>query len=189
MSAPKPAAPPAPSKVIGKDGDVSLLEYLDSPQVYCLNESTDHSIRPIFQTKSKNTSDAYLLSDVDEQLLLNITFNQTVRIRSIVLQSSSAAQAPKHIKLFINKPSLGFEDVEDVSEPEATQVLDLTKEIVTEGKPIPLRYVRFQGVNSLHIFVASNQGGEDETRIDAIDIFGLPVETTNMSGLRKAEEE
>jgi hypothetical protein len=26
------------------------------------------------------------------------------------------------------------------------------------------------------IFVASNQGDEDETRIDAIDVFGTPVE-------------
>ncbi|KDQ12340.1 hypothetical protein BOTBODRAFT_34634 [Botryobasidium botryosum FD-172 SS1] len=189
MSISKLAAQAAPSKVVGKDGDVSLLEYLDSSQVHCLNESKDHSIQPIFQTKSKNTSDAYLLSDVDEQLLLNLTFNQTVRIRSIVLQSSSAAQAPKLIKLFINKPSLGFEDVEDASEPEATQVLDLAEGVVAQGTPIPLRYVRFQGVNSLHIFVASNQGGEEETRIDAIDIIGLPVETTNMSGFRKAEEE
>ena len=24
--------------------------------------------------------------------------------------------------------------------------------------------------------MASNQGGEDETRIDAIDVFGLPVQ-------------
>ena len=62
------------------------------------------------------------------------------------------------------------------------------------------------------IFVVSNQGGEDETRIDAIDIFGMPVMcvahvlfwpvfvwahlsapicrgTKNVSGLRKVEDE
>ena len=27
----------------------------------------------------------------------------------------------------------------------------------------------------MQIFVVNNQGGEDETRIDAIDIFGMPV--------------
>ena len=44
------------------------------------------------------------------------------------------------------------------------------------GKRIPLRFVRFQNVNSLHIFVASNQGGEEETMINSIDLFGLPVQ-------------
>lgn len=44
------------------------------------------------------------------------------------------------------------------------------------GERVPVRFVRFQNVNSLHIFVASNHGGEDETRVDSIDIFGVPVQ-------------
>jgi hypothetical protein len=28
----------------------------------------------------------------------------------------------------------------------------------------------------VQIFVVDNQGGEDETRIDGIDVFGTPVE-------------
>ena len=61
------------------------------------------------------------------------------------------------------------------------------------------------------IFVVSNQGGEDETRIDAIDIYGVPVMyvpshtryssqsmteclfvlrgTRDVSGLKKVEDE
>lgn len=54
------------------------------------------------------------------------------------------------MKLLINRPSLGFEDVEDVVEPEAAQILELTSE-QAEGKPIQLRFVRFQSVNSLHV--------------------------------------
>ena len=60
-------------------------------------------------------------------------------------------QAPKNIKLFVNRPSLGFEDVEDASEPEAAQVLELSNEDVKEGNRIVLRFVRFQTVNSLHV--------------------------------------
>jgi len=74
-----------------------------------------------------------------------------VRIRSIVIASSSASQAPKRVKLLVNRSSVGFEDVEDAVEPAIAQVLDLTKEQVGEGQKIVLRFVRFQNVNSIHV--------------------------------------
>jgi len=107
------------------------------------------------------------LSDADEQLLLTIPvspqnacildlialaqFNQSVRVRGIAIQSSSLDKAPKTIKLLVNRPSLGFEDVEDADEPEVAQVLDIPKQDVQLGTPINVRYVRFQAVNSLHV--------------------------------------
>jgi hypothetical protein len=112
-----------------------------------------------------------------------------------VLQAFNVDQAPKAIKLLINRPSLGFEDVYDAGEPEVSQILQLSPEDVEDGNRIPLRFVRFQVVNSLHvstihrfmlsvrlhichfqIFISSNQGGKDETRIDVLDIFGVPLE-------------
>ncbi|KIK09444.1 hypothetical protein K443DRAFT_671346 [Laccaria amethystina LaAM-08-1] len=167
----------------------SLLEYLDLSQLNCLNESSTHTFKSIVSNKAKNTSSVdYLLSDADEQLLLTIPFNQSVRVHSIAIQSSSFDNAPKRIKLLVNRPSLGFEDVEDADEPEVAQVLDIPKQDVQLGTPINVRYVRFQAVNSLHIFVSANHGGEDETRIDSIDVFGLPVETTkSLSGLKQQE--
>jgi len=165
-----------------------LLEFLDLSQLNCLNEAEQHTFKSIVSSKSRNATGSYLLSDADEQLLLNIPFNQTVRVRSIVLQSNSELQRPKHIKLLVNRPSLGFEDVEDASEPEAAQILELSNEDVKEGNRIVLRFVRFQAVNSLHIFVQSNHG-DDESRIDVLDVFGIPVETTkDLSGLKKQEE-
>ncbi|EDR09445.1 uncharacterized protein LACBIDRAFT_319047 [Laccaria bicolor S238N-H82] len=167
----------------------SLLEYLDLSQLECLNESSSHKFESIVSGKAKNTSgNNYLLSDADEQLLLTIPFNQSVRVRSIAIQSSSIDHAPKTIKLLVNRPSLGFDDVEDADEPEVAQVLDISKQDVQQGTPINVRYVRFQAVNSLHIFVSANHGGQDETRIDSIDVFGLPVETTkSLSGLKQPE--
>ncbi|TBU50189.1 PITH domain-containing protein [Dichomitus squalens] len=168
--------------------DISLLQHLDTPQLTCLNENPQHTLKSIVASKTKNTGSAYVLSDADEQLLLNIPFNQTVKIRSIAIQSSNIPQAPKKIRLLTNRPSLNFEDVED--EHSVLQEIDLSEDDVREGKRIDLRFVRFQSVTSLHIFVVSNQGGEDETRIDAIDIFGMPVMgTRDVSGLRKVEDE
>jgi len=178
----------APRNDPSPTGDRSLLEFLESNQINCLNEAPDHGIKTILSGKGKTISESFLQSDVDEQLLLNIYFNQTVRVRSISIQSSTAASAPKDIKLFINKPSIGFEDVE--SDEDASQILSLTEGDVKDGKRIPLKFVRFQSVNSLHIFVASNQDDEEETRIDSLDIFGIPVQVTkDLSELRKAPEE
>jgi len=169
--------------------DISLLEFIDLSQLSCLNESLEHSFKSIVALKRRNTSAAFLSSDADEQLLLNVPFNQAVRIRSIRIQCNSRSAGPKKLKLVINKKSVGFEDVEDAEEPAITQTLDLSQADVSEGKSVALRFVRFQSVNSLHIFVQSNQEGDDETRIDSIDIFGIPVETTkDLKGLRNQEE-
>ncbi|GJJ12034.1 hypothetical protein Clacol_006274 [Clathrus columnatus] len=147
-------------------GDISLLEFIDLSQSNCLNESPGHSIHSILSSKARNSSPNYLLSEADEH-----------------------SSGPEKIKLLTNKPSLGFEDVENAEEPAVSQVLHLSEDSVKEAKHVQLRFVRFQAVNSLHIFVASNHGGEDNTRIDAIDIFGTPLEATkSLSGLKKQED-
>ena len=132
--------------------DVSLLSCLDSSQINCLNESTEHTLKSIIQSKTLNSGSAFVLSDVDEQLLLSIHFNQTVRVRSIILKTSNISQGPRDIKIFVNNPSIGFEDV-DSDNPgcNAAQVLSLSEAQVTQGKRIFLRYVRFQSVNSIHV--------------------------------------
>jgi len=170
--------------------DVSLLEFLDLSQVNCLNESAEHLFSSIVSAKALNTTPTYLLSDADQQLLLNIHFNQSVRVRAIVIKSSGGDSAPKRVKLLVNRPSIGFEDVEDAEEPGVAQILDLSQDDVQQGRPVSLRFVRFQTVNSLHIFVVSNRGDtQDETRIDAVDVLGVAVETTkDLSGLRKQDE-
>ncbi|KAI0282139.1 PITH domain-containing protein [Russula aff. rugulosa BPL654] len=168
----------------------SLLEYLDLLQLNCLNEVDDHNLKGILSGRIKNTTDSYLLSDTDEQLLLNIYFNQAVRVKSLVLHTANSQEGPKLIKLLINRNALGFEDVEDAEEPEAALVQELSEDTVKEGEQIVLRFVRFQSVNSLHIFVSSNQGGGEVTRIDAIDIFGFPTGVTkDLSELKKHLDE
>lgn len=67
----------------------------------------------------------------------------------MVIQTSNVAQAPRKIKILINRPSISFDDIEDGQE--VAQEFELTEDQVKEGKRIPLRYVRFQAVNSLHV--------------------------------------
>lgn len=112
-------------------------------------------------------------------------------MRGISIKCSQELQSPKLIKIAVNNPNIGFDEAQDAVEPQVAQIIELDAETVTSGSVIPLRFVRFQSVLSLHvstlralevtvlilfdqIFVSSNQGGEDETRIDSIDIFGVP---------------
>lgn len=62
---------------------------------------------------------------------------------------SHSAQAPKELKVFINLPrSMGFDDAE---RSEATQVLELSEEDYKDDGLIPLRYVKFQNVQSVTV--------------------------------------
>jgi len=78
-----------------------------------------------------------------------------VKVRSISIKTDPAAAGPRAIKLFTNRPALGFEDVESAAEPDASQILELDEKTVREGTRVPLRYVRFQRVNSLHVDASS----------------------------------
>ena len=51
------------------------------------------------------------------------------------------------------------------------------------------RFVKFQSLTSLSIFVASNQGDEDSTQIQKLAIFGQSGETMNVADIKKAGEE
>jgi len=160
------------------------VDYLQSN---CLNESAGHTLKSIMEPHK--ASGSYLLSDVDEQLLLNVSFHQTVRIKALRVHSHEPSQGPLVVKILVNRPSIGFEDVQDAHEPEVAQTVQLSEEDVRVGKQISLRFVRFQSVNSVHLFVGSNQGGSDETRIDELDFFGTLAQpaTRDLSGLGKQD--
>lgn len=67
----------------------------------------------------------------------------------LCLSSHIPAQAPKVVKVFINLPrSMGFDDAE---RSEATQTLELTEEDYKDDGLIPLRYVKFQNVQSVTV--------------------------------------
>jgi len=51
----------------------------------------------------------FLESDTDEQILIHIPFSQAVRLSGIAIKSTAKpTQAPKVMKLFVNRPTIGF---------------------------------------------------------------------------------
>uniref|UniRef100_A0A672ZVK5 Thioredoxin-like 1 n=1 Tax=Sphaeramia orbicularis TaxID=375764 RepID=A0A672ZVK5_9TELE len=151
-------------------GYMDLMPFVNKAGCECLNESDDCGFDNCL---IKDTS--YLESDCDEQLLITIAFNQPVKLFSMKLQSSDFAQAPKVVKVFINLPrSMGFDDAE---RSEATQTLDLSEDDYKDDGRIPLRYRQ--------MFVKSNQGDEETTKINYLTFIGTPVQATNMNDFKR----
>lgn len=76
---------------------------------------------------------------------------------------------PSKVNLYVNRTNLGFEDCSDV---EPTQTLHLTSDDLRESSPpTQLKYVKYQRVKSLTIFIEDNQGG-DVTALGGLKLFG-----------------
>jgi len=150
-------------------------EVMEFAQMYCLNEANGKNVKNLMK------GEGILQSDCDEQLLLAIPYSSAVRIFSIIVEGP-ASNAPSHMKIFINQPSFDFQNAESTP---AVQEISLTPQQTKEGagQPIPLRFVKFQNVNRLLIFVDKNHGGEDQTIISRLQVIGSPikVEGTRMN--------
>ncbi|XP_017353485.2 thioredoxin-like protein 1 [Cebus imitator] len=157
---------------------MDLMPFINKAGCECLNESDEHGFDNCLR---KDTT--FLESDCDEQLLITVAFNQPVKLYSMKFQGPDNGQGPKYVKIFINLPrSMDFEEAER-SEP--TQALELTEDDIKEDGIVPLRYVKFQNVNSVTIFVQSNQGEEETTRISYFTFIGTPVQATNMNDFKR----
>ncbi|GAA5832691.1 hypothetical protein JCM3766R1_004300 [Sporobolomyces carnicolor] len=169
----------------GLEGFTSLNSSIDLSQIHCLNEASGHTIKDLL----RGGGDKWLESDADEQLLLQIPINQSIKLRALRFTTlpSASKSAPKSIRLFVNQASVGFDEAES---HEPAQALELTEAQASGQEAVQLRFVRFQNVSHLSIFVASNQGEEDVTRIDKLDLIGVPIEgTADLKGLQKNDDE
>ncbi|KAJ9185849.1 hypothetical protein P3X46_005436 [Hevea brasiliensis] len=162
---------------------VDLVDFVDWSGVECLNQNSGHSLPNALKQGYREDDGLNLESDADEQLLIYIPFTQVVKLYSVVVQGPEE-EGPKTVKLFSNKEHMGFSNVNDFP-PSDTAILSLDN---LKGKPVGLKYVKFQNVRSLTIFIEDNQSGSDITKVQKIALFGTTVETTDMKGLKKIED-
>lgn len=119
-------------------------------------------------------------SDTDEQLMLFVPFLSILKVHSLHITShpsesdeDEAPSRPKTIKLFVNKPQiLSFDEADGIP---ATQEISLSEkdwDPKTNTAKIELRFVKFQNVTSLVIFVVESEGDNEKVRIDRLRIIG-----------------
>lgn len=157
-------------------GLMDLNVFVTKNQCECLNESDDHPL-----THALTSAGGYLQSDCDEQLIISVSFNQAVKIHSLKLKAPEKL-GPKTLKIFINQPrTIDFDQAES-----STAVQDLVldpKDL--EGELVNLRYVKFQNVQNVQIFIKDNQGGGELTQLDYLGFIGSPISTTKMEDFKR----
>ncbi|CAH1788196.1 unnamed protein product [Owenia fusiformis] len=158
-------------------GHMDLGTFINKAGCECLNEADDHPL-----THALTTKGGYLESDCDAQLIINIEFNQAMKLHSLKLYGPPG-KAPKNIKIFTNQPStLDFDQAESM---EPVESKELTEADVATNSLIPLRYVKYQNVLSCTIFIKDNQEGGEVTQVDYIGLIGSAVQTTNMGEFKR----
>ena len=159
---------------------VSLLDHVARDQVECLNEDEGHRVANLFG----NDSSSYLASDIDPQLIISIPFRAPAKLSGLKFTFGDDVEAiPSCVKVFINRVSLGFGDAESL-----TPLQIISREELLSNESVTLRYVLFQNVHSLQLFVEDN-GGAEKTKIGKIDILGTLGETMNMKEFKKIKDD
>jgi hypothetical protein len=157
-------------------GMKDLASFIDKTKTECLNE-VDGTLECALDDVPGE-----LKSDCDEQLLIQTAFIQPVKLHSLQFGAGGdIEQAPKTVRLFVNVTNpLDFDDAENAP---ATQELEL--ECAHYGKPIPLRFVKFQNVQNLTIFIKDNLGDKDVTSLSRLQFIGQTMSQTNMSEFKR----
>jgi hypothetical protein len=166
-------------------GDVRTLFQSSQPKTLKKGKSA--------ATGSEETKD-WVESDVDNQLMLYVPFNSNLKVHTIHITScvssddddDEAPVRPKTIHIWTNRQhNLGFEEAEDIPATQTIELKDSDWDAQTATAKLELRFVKFQNIYSLVIFVADGDGDSEKTRIDRIRFVGDTGEKRAMGKLEK----
>lgn len=148
--------------------------------------------------KSAEGKKDWIESDTDAQMMLFMPFQSTMKLHTLQITSlptkdedgEMTTSRPTSLQLYTNRShTLGFDEADD--EP-ATQKIELSEDswdATTGTANVELRFVKFQNISSLVIFVVDGDGETDKTRIDRIRLIGDTGEKKAMGKLEKFGEE
>lgn len=135
-------------------------------------------------------------SDTDDQLMLFIPFQSTLRVHTLQITSLPPKETdsdaddipmrPKTIQLYTNRAHvLGFEEAEDIPATQAITLQPQDWDGATGTAKVELRFVKFQNVSSLVLFVLDGDGNGEKVRIDRLRIIGERGEKRELGKLEK----
>mmetsp|Transcript_25317 Transcript_25317/g.75209 ORF Transcript_25317/g.75209 Transcript_25317/m.75209 type:complete len:198 (+) Transcript_25317:48-641(+) len=181
-----PSAAPDPPKpaAYGAAAMTDLVDEIQWSSCECLNAASKDGLGRVMKQGLRDQEDLLLESDADEQLLLTIAFKGPMKVHSLQVDAPSDGRAPKEVKLFVNCPSLDFDDAEG---RHAQQQLELAAEQL--GTRLPLDFVKFQSVQTLSLFVVSNQEEGEVSALSGVRLWGTAVATTNMTEFKRVAGE
>ncbi|GBF93167.1 hypothetical protein Rsub_05898 [Raphidocelis subcapitata] len=166
-------------------GAKDLLDHIDFSNLECLNEKHGHPASNALKQGYREDDGLFCESDTDEQLLFNIPFHQKVKVQSIAIKGPSDGTGPKSVKIYVNRASMGFSDVDSVP---AAHSVELTAAQIEAGEPVVLKLAKFGNVTQISVFVEDNQDGGETTRVSKIALAGWAGEVFNVAEIKKQEE-
>lgn len=148
------------------------------------------------KAKAVEGSKDWIQSDTDEQLMLFIPFQSTMKLHSIHITSipqpedEEPSMRPKTLQLYSNKSTvLGFDEAESTPAVQTIELKQSDWDERTHTAKVELRFVKFQNISSVVVFVVDGDGDAEKTRIDRVRLIGESGEKKTMGKLEKIGNE
>jgi hypothetical protein len=176
--------------------DVGGLDFLNLDSEAGDKRCVFDSSKPASLGGSAEGKKDWIESDTDEQLMLFIPFQSTLKAHTLHITSirpkeeEDAPMRPKTLKLYTNRSTvLGFDEAEDTAATQTVELKEKDWDEKTSTAKVELRFVKFQNISSLVVFVVDGDGDGEKTRVDRIRIFGETGEKRAMGKLEKFGDE
>ena len=144
----------------------------------------------------KEVGKDWVETDTDEQLMLYLPFQSTLKVHTLHITSippksdDEVPMRPKTIQVYSNRAHvLGFEEAEDLPATQAITLRPQDWDEKTGTAKIELRFVKFQNVSSLVVFVVDGEGSGEKVRIDRLRIIGESGERRELGRLEKVGDQ
>ncbi|KAM3176792.1 hypothetical protein ACTXT7_005808 [Hymenolepis weldensis] len=145
----------------------NLYKYIDMENLVCLNERVADSGKKVFKPfEERKDSNTFVESDVDEELLFNIPFTGSIKLKGIIIAAENGETHPASVAIFKNRSYMTFDDTNAAPD----QCLELHEDPNGEIT-YPLKVMKFGSVQHLSLHFKTNFGGET-TRIHYIGLRG-----------------
>lgn len=169
----------------------NLYKYIDMENLVCLNERVADSGKKVFKPfevfflyklifpQERKDSNTFVESDVDEELLFNIPFTGSVKLKGIIIAAENGETHPASVAIFKNRSYMTFDDanvgplrilLSFYIQAAPDQCLELHEDPNGEIT-YPLKVMKFGSVQHLSLHFKTNFGGET-TRIHYIGLRG-----------------
>ena len=191
----------APRGYVDVTGEIEIkgLDMLNSDSQFGAVRDLFAAGKPSSLTTGKRPADSksdWVETDTDEQLMLFIPFMSSMKVHSLHVTSlpdkddSDAPMRPKTLKIYVNRANiLGFDEAEDVEATQEITLNDRDWDEKTGTAKVELRFVKFQNVKSLVLFVIDGDGDGDKVRVDRLRFLGESGEKRDQGKLTKVGEE
>ncbi|XP_058855305.1 LOW QUALITY PROTEIN: PITH domain-containing protein 1 [Acipenser ruthenus] len=147
--------------------EFGLYQKIDLEKLQCLNESREGAGKLVFKPwEERRDREKFVESDDDEELLFNIPFTGSVKLKGVILIGDDDDSHPAEMRLYKNCTHMSFDDT--AREPD--QVFRLNRDPSGELE-YPTKIARFSGVTHLSIHISKNFGSET-TRVYYIGLRG-----------------